>query len=111
MNYPAEKVFDHLRAISIRAFKLIHDLDARRELIEQYFCVHPPTSEILGHWYPVKTGHIPMEWIIADGAEPNRRIIYIHGGSWISESPAGFVLFCHVYPKLRWQWCSRWIIV
>lgn len=93
MNDPAQKVFDHLRAISVRAFELIHDLDARRKLIDQYFCVHPSTSEIHGQWYPVKTGHIPMEWVVANGADPNRRILYIHGGSWISGSIAGYRAF------------------
>ena len=90
MTYPAEKVFSHLRAISVRAFELIHDLDARRKLIDQYFCVHPSTSEIHGQWYPVKTGHLPMEWVIANGADPDRRILYIHGGSWISGSLTGY---------------------
>ena len=93
MNYPAEKVFNHLRAIAVRAFELIHDLDARRKLIDQYFCVHPSTSQIQGQWYPVKTGHIPMEWVVANGADPNRRILYIHGGSWISGSLAGYRAF------------------
>lgn len=93
MNYPTEKVFDHLRAIAVRAFELIHDIDARRKLIDQYFCVHPSTSEIHGQWYPVKTGQIPMEWVVANGADPNRRILYIHGGSWVSGSPAGYRAF------------------
>lgn len=93
MNEPTEKVFDHLRAIAVRAFELIHDIDARRSLIDQYFCVHPSTSEIHGQWYPVKTGHIPMEWVVADGADPNRRILYIHGGSWVSGSLAGYRAF------------------
>jgi len=34
-----------------------------------------------------------MEWVVADGADPNRRILYIHGGSWISGSPAGYRAF------------------
>lgn len=93
MNYSAEKVFDHLRAIAVRAFELNQDLDARRKLIDQYFCVHPSTSEIQGQWYPVKIGHIPMEWVVANGADPNRRILYIHGGSWISGSLAGYRAF------------------
>ncbi len=93
MNYPAEKIFDHLRAIAVRAFELIHDLDARRKLIDRYFCVHPSTSEIHGKWYPVRTGHIPMEWVVANGADTNRRILYIHGGSWVSGSLAGYRAF------------------
>ncbi|WP_155309285.1 alpha/beta hydrolase [Desulfosarcina ovata] len=90
MNNPAEKVIDHLRLISVRAFELIHDLDARRRLIDQYFRVHPSTSEIHGQWHPVKAAHISMEWVIADGADPNRRILYLHGGSWISGSLSAY---------------------
>ncbi|HXE97023.1 MAG TPA: alpha/beta hydrolase [Dongiaceae bacterium] len=93
MNYPTEKVFEHLRDIAARAFEQIHDLAARRKLIDQYFRVHPSTSEILGQSYPVRTGHIPMEWVVADGADPNRRILYIHGGSWISGSISGYRAF------------------
>jgi monoterpene epsilon-lactone hydrolase len=111
MDQPTEVVFNHLRSIADQAFKLIHDIDARRKLIEQYFCVHPSTSEIHGKWYPVKTDHISMEWIVADGADPDRRILYMHGGSWISGSPAGYRAFLSRYPKLRGQWCLLWIIV
>jgi acetyl esterase/lipase len=93
MNKATEKVFDHLRSIAEQAFQLIHDINARRKLIEEYFCVHPSTSEIHGRWHPVKAAPIPMEWIVADGADPHRRILYIHGGSWISGSPAGYRAF------------------
>ena len=93
MDQPTEAVFSHLRAIADQAFKLIHDLDARRKLIERYFCVHPSTMEIQGQWYPVKNGSLALEWVVADGADPNRRILYLHGGSWISGSPAGYRAF------------------
>jgi monoterpene epsilon-lactone hydrolase len=93
MDNPKDRVFDHLRSIADRAFELINDIDARRKLIEQYFCVHPSTSELQGQWYPVKSGNIAMEWVVADGADPGRRILYMHGGSWISGSAAGYRAF------------------
>jgi acetyl esterase/lipase len=93
MSTPAEKVFDHLRAISACVIETIGDLYARRRLIDQYFCVHPSTSEIHGRWHPVRAGHIPMEWVVATDADPNRRILYIHGGSWISGSLGGYRAF------------------
>lgn len=83
-------VMDHLRGIAAEAFTLIHDIHARRRLIDRYFRVHPSTAEVLGQYRPVKTGHIPMEWVTADGADPDRRILYIHGGSWISGSLDGY---------------------
>lgn len=88
-----ETVFHHLRAIADQAFQLIHDIEARRKLIERYFCVHPSTSDLQGQWHPVKAGPLPMEWVVAEGADPRRRILYIHGGSWISGSPAGYRAF------------------
>jgi len=93
MDQPVEDVFTHLRSLADQAFTLVHDIDARRKLIERYFCVHPSTSEIHGKWYPVTSGPVPMEWIVADGADPDSRILYVHGGSWISGSPAGYRAF------------------
>lgn len=88
-----DKVLDHLRSIAARAFELINDIDARRKLIDQYFNVHPSTAVVRGKWYPFKTGAISMEWVIANGADPNRRILYIHGGSWVSGSLSGYRAF------------------
>jgi len=90
---PTQKVMDHLRAISARAFELINDFKARRELIDQYFRVHPSTATVHGRWFAVKAGHIPMQWILANGVDPHRRILYLHGGSWISGSLAGYRAF------------------
>lgn len=93
MDQATQAVFNHLRSIADQAFKLIHDIDARRKLIEQYFCVHPSTSKIHGQWYQVKNDYMAMEWVVADGADLSRRILYMHGGSWISGSPAGYRAF------------------
>jgi acetyl esterase/lipase len=93
LNNPVKQVIDHLRNISIQSFELIYGLDATRKLIDQYFHVHPSTSKTHGQWLPVKTGHVSMEWVIASGADPNRRILYIHGGSWIAGSLAGYRAF------------------
>jgi len=93
VDQPTEQVFNHLRALADQAFRLIHDIHARRKLIEQYFCVHPSTADIHGHWFPVKAGPVPMEWITATGVDPDRRILYMHGGSWISGSSAGYRAF------------------
>ena len=36
---------------------------------------------------PAKEGEPNGEWVIAPGSDPNRRILYIHGGAWIAGSP------------------------
>ncbi len=36
---------------------------------------------------PVDAGGIPAEWVLAPGADPARRVLYIHGGGFIVGSP------------------------
>lgn len=37
----------------------------------------------------VDAGGVPAEWVLAPDADPNRRLLYLHGGSFISGCPAG----------------------
>jgi acetyl esterase/lipase len=36
---------------------------------------------------PVVAGGVPAEWVLAPGADPARRLLYIHGGAFIMGSP------------------------
>ncbi|MCB1695970.1 MAG: alpha/beta hydrolase [Halioglobus sp.] len=36
---------------------------------------------------PVDVGGVPAEWVIAPGADPSRRVLYIHGGAFMMGSP------------------------
>lgn len=38
-----------------------------------------------------KVGEIPCEWVLADGADPDLRLLYLHGGGFVSGS-GGFYL-------------------
>ena len=40
---------------------------------------------------PVKIGDIPCEWVLAPGADPDLRLLYLHGGGFVSGS-GGFYL-------------------
>jgi hypothetical protein len=33
---------------------------------------------------PVKAGEVPCEWVLAPGADPEIRLLYIHGGGFVS---------------------------
>ena len=90
MSPETKAVFDHLDSIQQRAFELLRDLPARRELIESYFSVDPSTHEVDGQWQAVDAAGVKAEWVLADNANPDHRILYIHGGSWISGSAAGY---------------------
>lgn len=39
----------------------------------------------------IKVGEIPCEWVLAPGADPNVRLLYLHGGGFVSGS-GGFYL-------------------
>ena len=34
----------------------------------------------------VKVGDVPCEWVLAPGADPDLRLLYLHGGGWVSGS-------------------------
>ena len=36
---------------------------------------------------PVDVGGVAAEWVLAPGADPQRRTLYIHGGAWMMGSP------------------------
>jgi acetyl esterase/lipase len=39
----------------------------------------------------VKIGDIPAEWVVAAGADPDRRLLYLHGGGFVSGSGAYYL--------------------
>lgn len=36
---------------------------------------------------PVDAGGVPSEWVVAEGADPDRRLLYLHGGGFTLGSP------------------------
>ena len=43
--------------------------------------------EFEGQIIPVESGGIRGEWLLAPGADPARRVLYIHGGAYVAGSP------------------------
>jgi epsilon-lactone hydrolase len=39
----------------------------------------------------VKVGEIPCEWVIAPGADPDVRLLYLHGGGWVSGTGGNYL--------------------
>ena len=39
----------------------------------------------------VKVGDIPCEWVLAPGADPDLRLLYLHGGGWVSGSGGNYL--------------------
>ncbi len=39
----------------------------------------------------LKVGEIPCEWVLAPGADPDVRLLYLHGGGWVSGSGGNYL--------------------
>ncbi len=39
---------------------------------------------------PARDGGLTGEWVLAAGADPRRRLLYIHGGGWVSGAPSDY---------------------
>jgi sialidase-1 len=39
----------------------------------------------------VKAGEVPCEWVVAPGVDPDVRLLYLHGGGWVSGSGGNYL--------------------
>ncbi len=60
---------------------------ARIKALRHYMDTLSDGIELISEIRPPASNGPKGEWVIAPGSEPNRRILYIHGGSWIAGSP------------------------
>lgn len=60
---------------------------ARVKALRNYMDNMRDDLELASEIRPPASGSPRGEWVIAPGAPPERRILYIHGGSWIAGSP------------------------
>jgi acetyl esterase/lipase len=60
----------------------------------------PPNKEI--RLAKVAIGEIPAEWVVAPGADPDVRLLYIHGGGFVSGSGAFYLtMAAHISAAAR----------
>jgi acetyl esterase/lipase len=60
---------------------------ARVRALRDYMDSMSEGLDLVSEFRPATGNAPPGEWVIAPGALPERRILYIHGGSWIAGSP------------------------
>ena len=63
---------------------------SRKEMLQftREFMEHMPAGrEFDCQFRPVVAGGVPGEWVLAPGADPAKRVLYIHGGAFIAGSP------------------------
>jgi monoterpene epsilon-lactone hydrolase len=72
----------HLRGVAQRMAQAGNDLDKSRSWMIEYAQVHPSTQEIVAEVRRIDLAGLACEWLLAEGADPDKRLLYIHGGGW-----------------------------
>jgi acetyl esterase/lipase len=58
-------------------------IPALRKYMDAFF----PEGGLAAAFTPVDAGGVPSEWVFPPGADPNKRVLYIHGGGFTMGSP------------------------
>lgn len=82
------KMITHLEGVARRVADCAGDVGAVRDVIEDYSRLDDATRRVDAR--TMASEDPPGEWVMADGARPDHRILYVHGGSWMSGSPDGY---------------------
>lgn len=77
-------VITHLRRIAQEALTTSGDLASKRRLVDRYFAAHPDISACYARTQSLQLRHIPAQWVITPRSDPSRRLLYLHGGSWMA---------------------------
>jgi acetyl esterase/lipase len=87
---PIESVNAHLRSLAGQVAAAAGDLMRVRALIDEYSHVDPSVLEHGASVKPVRAGDVPAEWLLSPGGDPDHRLMYVHGGSWLSGTLSGY---------------------
>lgn len=85
-----QTVISHLNQLAVQARQIGADVNVRRECIDRYFFADSSNTECAIEARPVEVAGRPAYWLVPEGVNPDRRLLYIHGGSWMSGSIAGY---------------------
>jgi len=80
-----EQVVKAVRELTLRISigRRHHNLKAAREAFDAISDGFEFGTEFL----PADAGGVPAEWVVAEGADSSRRVLYIHGGGFVVGSP------------------------
>lgn len=82
-------VHAHLRKIAERV-SAAGDIETIRAIIDDYSAVDASVLALSAEARYVEADGVPCEWLLAENSDPNFRLLYVHGGSWMSGSLAGY---------------------
>lgn len=88
-NQEALRLLEQASA-EIRAVPRKQRLEVIRQVMARGFCESPLLADNVGYRIQeVAAGGAPGEWVRAPHSDPSRRLLYLHGGSFISGCPQG----------------------
>jgi monoterpene epsilon-lactone hydrolase len=75
------KVIEHLRGVAAEA-AAGGDLAANRRFVDRYGDVDPSVRAFDAEVRKADAAGVPCEWLLAQGSDPDARLLYLHGGGW-----------------------------
>ena len=93
-NSPAlNTVLAHFKKLTFEFMQPSCDLNRRRELLDTYFAVSLDVMALAITPKKVCVGDRVGYWFVPENHDGQRRLLYIHGGSWMSGSIKGWAAF------------------
>ena len=74
----------HLRKIRRRALSPLGGIKSKRSLVDEFAMVHPSILKMNAEFFSVSFEKFQGEWVSALNSDPNKRILYLHGGGWVA---------------------------
>jgi len=81
-----QSVIEHMRRIAEMSITSGAHALHKRALLEMYFAATPEILTVSANVRPVLVGELASEWVLPEGYNPRRRLLYLHGGSWMAGS-------------------------
>ncbi len=81
-----DRVISHMTTIAELSATTANHPIHKRALLDMYFAASPEILTVDADIQPAVVGDLACEWVIAENADINRRILYVHGGSWMAGS-------------------------
>ena len=88
-----ESVLAHFKNLTLEVLENLADVEHRREVLDRYFAISAEVMESTITPRHVSVGDRPGYWFVPEGHDGQRRLLYIHGGSWMSGSVKGWTAF------------------
>ncbi|MBT8446681.1 MAG: alpha/beta hydrolase [Gammaproteobacteria bacterium] len=90
MSRPLDRINAHLRQLKAEVAAFDGGIDDRRRLLDRYFQVDTAVTRHEARLVPVDFGVFSGEWILDAHSDPDDRMLYLHGGSWVAGNVASY---------------------